>query len=152
MYYLQKKLSDTCFVNFLTFPVSFLYKSYKVLISAAVIMPHLQSNFHFKRFFGMLQGGGHSLDSDIGKICNDLKMREKFRCYIKDLSGGTKRKTNLAISLIGKRSLSEWYLFVFFVLALTNHFFTKKVNKAGEVLQTWYRGTILKKSLAFFFK
>ena len=55
------------------------------------------------RFFGGLQGvEKNDLDDKILDLCEALNMREKLKDQVKSLSGGTKRKTNLAMALIGK--------------------------------------------------
>ena len=58
------------------------------------------------RFFGALQGiPDGDMDKEIFSICSDLNMKEKMRTRSKNLSGGTKRKTSLAIALIGNHCL-----------------------------------------------
>ena len=41
------------------------------------------------------------LDHTVLSMCKELQMEEKMKTKVKKLSGGTRRKTNMAIALIG---------------------------------------------------
>ena len=54
-------------------------------------------------FFGALQGlTDQELYKETLQIAKELRMQDKMDTKVKNLSGGTKRKTNMAMALIGK--------------------------------------------------